>query len=319
MSAIAGPVTEARAGFWHEALLYDGEDEFVERAGAFVDDGVRAGEPVFVVAARSKVEQLRAQFGADTPGIAYADVNDLGHNPARIIPAWSRFLADHHGNGPVRGIGEPIDADRSGAELVECHVHEVLLNRAFGDVNRDFWLLCPYDTSTLAPEVLATARHTHPYVANGHGACISEAFDGHTGLERVLELPLSPVPASAVTHAFAGEDLSDVRRVAGAFAERGGLSRERIGEFVLGVHEVAANSVRHGPGHGVLSLWDGSDRLLAQVDDTGCFADPLAGRAEPDISACSGRGLWLTNQLFDLVQIRSFASGAVVRMHYLIR
>ena len=319
MSTIAGPVIEARGGFWHEACFYEGDDEFVDRAAAFVDDGLRVGEPVLVVAARRKVEELRARIGADVDGVAYADMNDVGHNPARIIPAWHRFLADHGGNGPLRGIGEPIHAGRSDDELVECHVHEALLNRAFADVRRDFWLLCPYDISALSPDVVASARRTHPYLANGTGPCVHGAFHRHTNVDDVLSLPLSGVPADAVTYTFDGDDLSDVRRVAGAFAERSGLARERVGDFVLGVHEVAANSVGHGPGHGVLSLWTQPDRLMAQVDDTGRILDPLVGRVEPDLGAGSGRGLWLTNRLFDLVQIRSLASGAVVRMHFVIR
>jgi anti-sigma regulatory factor (Ser/Thr protein kinase) len=319
MSTIAGPVPKVRAGFWHEALLYDGDDEFVERTAAFVDDGLRAGEPVLVLAARPKLEPLRERIGAGTKGVTFVDVDDLGRNPACIMPAWRRLLADHGGDGPVRGIGEPIHVGQSGDELVECQVHEALLNRAFQDVVRSFWLLCPYDAGALAPDVLATARNTHPFVANGHGGGEHGAFDRDVCVDLVLGLPLSPVPPHAITVAFAGDDLSDVRRIASAFAERGGLTRERVGDFVLGVHEVAANSVRHGPGHGVLSLWMQPDRLIAQVDDEGRIVDPLVGRVEPDFDGCSGRGLWLTNQLFDLVQIRSFASGAVVRMHLLTR
>jgi anti-sigma regulatory factor (Ser/Thr protein kinase) len=319
MSAIAGSRTEARVGFWHEALFYEGDDEFIERTAAFVDDGRRAGEPVLVVAAAPKVERLRARLGADTVGVTYADMDDVGRNPALIIPAWRQFLAEHAGNGPVRGIGEPIHAGRTGDELVECHVHEALLNRAFADIARDFRLMCPYDTRTLARDVVATARDTHPYVANGHGACARGAFDDGSVVDRVLRLPLSPVPANAVTYVFSGDDLSELRAVSESFAERAGVPHERVGDFVLGVHEVAVNSVHHGPGRGVLSLWEAPDRVLAQVDDTGRFSDPLAGRLEPDVGACSGRGLWLTNRLFDLVQIRSFASGAVVRMHFVTR
>ena len=88
---------------------------------------------------------------------------------------------------------------------------------------------------------------------------------------------------------------------------------------MLGVHEVAANSVRHGPGHGELSLWQRSDRLIAQVRDPGGIDDPLVGRIEPAVAALTGRGLWLANRLFDLVQIRSTHAGAVVRMHFVLR
>ena len=74
MSTIAGPVTKAREGFWHEALFYDGDDEFVDHAAGFVDDGLRLGEPVLVVAARPKVDALRARLGADVEGVTYADM-----------------------------------------------------------------------------------------------------------------------------------------------------------------------------------------------------------------------------------------------------
>ncbi len=45
---------------------------------------------------------------------------------------------------PVRGIGEPVNDRRTGAELAECQVHEELLNVAF-EGGSPFWLLCPYD------------------------------------------------------------------------------------------------------------------------------------------------------------------------------
>ena len=194
-----------------------------------------------------------------------------------------------------------------------------MLNRAFEDSKRDFWLLCPYDVSTLAPDVVDTAHHTHPHVASGDFASVPGTFDRVRGVDEVLRLPLSPVPKGAIEQAFEGDDLSGVRSVASDFATCSGVAPDRVDDFVLGVHEVAANSVRHGPGHGVLSLWTRPGWLMAEVHDSGRIEDPLVGRAEPDIDDGSGRGLWLTNQLFDLVQIRSNGTGAVVRMHYVIR
>jgi anti-sigma regulatory factor (Ser/Thr protein kinase) len=41
----------------------------------------------------------------------------------------------------------------------------------------------------------------------------------------------------------------------------------------------------------------------------------MADRIRPDQLAWGGRGLWLANQLCDLVQIRSGARGTVVRLH----
>jgi hypothetical protein len=39
------------------------------------------------------------------------------------------------------------------------------------------------------------------------------------------------------------------------------------------------------------------------------------GRGKPTADRGSGFGLWLANQLCDLVQIRSFSTGSVVRLH----
>jgi anti-sigma regulatory factor (Ser/Thr protein kinase) len=45
------------------------------------------------------------------------------------------------------------------------------------------------------------------------------------------------------------------------------------------------------------------------------IGDPLAGREEPRGEQHSGRGLWIANQLCDLVQVRSYATRSVVRLH----
>ena len=95
MSTRAGPVTQERGGFWHEAWPYTGDVEFVDRAASFVDEGVCRGEAVLVVVDGGKIEKLRAAMGGDVPGVAYADMSDVGHNPARIIPVWRRFLDAH--------------------------------------------------------------------------------------------------------------------------------------------------------------------------------------------------------------------------------
>jgi hypothetical protein len=41
--------------------------------------------------------------------VKFVDMAKLGRNPARIIPAWQKFVDQHSGYGrPVRGIGEPF-------------------------------------------------------------------------------------------------------------------------------------------------------------------------------------------------------------------
>ena len=44
------------------------------------------------------------------------------------------------------------------------------------------------------------------------------------------------------------------------------------------------------------------------------IVEPLAGRLRPLNPARGGNGLWLANQLCDLVQVRSSEAGTVVRL-----
>ena len=100
-----------------------------------------------------------------------------------------------------------------------------------------------------------------------------------------------------------------------AAARDAGLDPIRGEEFQLAVSEIAANSVRHAGGMGLLRVSTEASSVVAEVRDPGRIADPLAGRQRPEIDQVGGYGLWIANQLCDLMQIRSFDDGNVVRLH----
>ncbi len=150
-------------GYQHEAFLYEGYDEFLRGTLEFIQDAVAAEEPVLVVVDSDKIDSLRAELNGGGNGVLFADMAEVGANPARIIPAWQDFLDEHAApHRRVRGIGEPIRSGQSPAELAEGQRHEALLNLAFADPS--FWLLCPYDVVTLDSDVIDEARRTHPAV-----------------------------------------------------------------------------------------------------------------------------------------------------------
>src|SRR6478672_5909202 len=121
-------------GYRHEALLYAGHDEFMAGVLGFVEGAVDVGEPILVVLEASKITDLKRVLGTRADRVQFADMAEVGKNPARIIPAWQRFVADHAGaRVRLRGIGEPIWAGRSAPVLAECQRHEALLNLAFDD------------------------------------------------------------------------------------------------------------------------------------------------------------------------------------------
>ena len=84
---------------------------------------------------------------------------------------------------------------------------------------------------------------------------------------------------------------------------------------MLAVAELAANSVRHGGGRGILRLWRENGSVICEIRDRGTIADPLAGRRAPTLEQLGGRGLWLANAVCDLVQVRTGPQGTAVRLH----
>jgi anti-sigma regulatory factor (Ser/Thr protein kinase) len=234
----------------------------------------------------------------------------LGHNPARIIPAWHDFLARH--SGPVRGIGEPIWAGRRGPELIECQLHEALLNVAFAET-QGFTLLCPYDVTTLDDSVVHEACCSHPTVNEEP----SHAFRAAERLLAPFESPLPPPPAQARLLGFELDSVGEVRQLTRQYAAE--LEGERAEDLVLAVAELAANSIRHGGGRGILRIWHDGDTLVCEVRDRGRIRDPLAGRHIPDVEWLGGRGLWIANSVCDLVQVRSTAQGTAVRLHMAVK
>lgn len=312
--------TNSQEGYRHEAFLYTGHDEFMAGVLAFVREGMAAREPVLVVVSEPKLAALRDALDgdrADGSPVEFADMGEVGDNPARIIPAWQEFLERHAALGRrVRGVGEPICPERAGAELDECHRHEELLNVAFPGTR--FSLLCPYDVATLDAAVVEEARRTHPFVRDGASAAAiaSPRFPGVASLARPSAEPLSEPPGDVAQLAFGRRTLGDLRRVVRACAVGAGVEHERMLDLVLAANEVATNSVLHGGGKGVLRTWREPDAVVCEVRDAGHgIGDPLAGRRRPGRTHPGGRGLWLANQLADLVQVRVLDGHGVVRVH----
>jgi anti-sigma regulatory factor (Ser/Thr protein kinase) len=82
---------------------------------------------------------------------------------------------------------------------------------------------------------------------------------------------------------------------------------------VAAINEIATNSLQHGGGRGELRVWTDGGWLVCAVSDSGHLTAPLAGKLPP--AANDGAGLWLANQLTDLVQIRSTPDGTEIRVH----
>jgi anti-sigma regulatory factor (Ser/Thr protein kinase) len=174
--------------------------------------------------------------------------------------------------------------------------------------------VCPYDTSSLAPDVIDEALRTHPYVSDGHSHA-SATYAGADAWSAPFDATLPEPPDQTLTLRVRGGDLRLTREtLRRALAERG-FSQEKTHDFVLAVHEILVNSVRHGGGTGTLRLWGRDGTAIAEISDRGWIEDPLVGRSLPLGTPSGGRGVWLAHQLCDLVQIRSRPGRTTVRLH----
>ncbi len=296
--------------FRHEALIYSGAQEFLDGSVPFLRAGLEAGEPALVAVCRARMELLEDELGDGALEIRFADMEGLGRNPARIIPFWRQFV-DELGGRPGRGIGEPVWPGRGCHEIDECRRHESLLNVAFA--GRPAWsLLCPYDAGALAGEVLDRIADSHQQVV---GKGVAEEVCGYLDQVDCFAGEFPGRPPLMDAFGFARDGLPQARRRVGEAAALVGLAADRVADLVLAASELAANSVVHGGGTGTLRIWRDGERLVVEIEDRGMIEEPLAGRVRPEQTQVSGRGLWLANQLCDLVQIRSGAQGTTVRLH----
>lgn len=299
------------AAAWHWALFYEDEPQYVDGVLRFVNDALDAQRPVFVAVPPAKGELLREHLTDAGDRVRVADMTDVGRNPNRIIPAIRSFI-DEHRDRRVSFVGEPIWAGRTPAEVAEATRHEALINTAFDGLGAE--VLCPYDVAGLDADVLAYAFRTHPELldAAGRRQASGRYEEPHAVWQRVAHL--SPVPLDAYALNVARTELGVLRKATRLVAGEARLMPGRADDLVLAVSELATNSILHGGGTASVRLWSDPGIVYCEVQDAGAVRDPLVGRRAPDSGAGTGRGLWIVNQLSDLVQLHSSAAGTTVRI-----
>ena len=178
--------------------------------------------------------------------------------------------------------------------------------------DRTFRLLCPYDAVSLDATVVSDAETTHPYTHGGSGP--NPAYRADALLDGTFDEALPPAPDGRIEMTFGHHDLGRLRRFVAREAARAGTIGPAADDLVQAVDEIAANAIIHGGVPGTARCWTDGPWFVCQIEGAGTFTDPLAGRRRPAPEATGGRGLWLANQLCDLVQLRNTTTGTLVRL-----
>lgn len=308
MEGAAGAAPER---FHHAAFLYRTPDEFTTVVLDFIEAGVSADEAVLVAAAGPCLRQLRARLNGLGELLTWADTVGAGTNP-RGVTAAIRSFADEHRGQPVRCVQEPVRYSRSGEELREAIRHEGLLKLVLA--GRPVTMLCAYDLRHHAGAISCVER-THPVVIQEGRRRPSRSYAAGAVIPAECDEPLSPPPRGAVVLPYC-HDQAAVRRLTAEHARQAGLSPDRVGDLVIAVGELTGNTLAHTEGPGTLTIWVASGEIICQVEDTGQISDPLVGTRRPDPAAYErGAGLWVVNQLCDLVQMRTGPGGTTFRVH----
>ena len=308
----ATPV-RAQQSYRHEAFLWHDKTDFTSGLVPFITDGLDGGEPVMVALVPEHTTWVQNALGERSTEVEFVNMGELGLNPARIIPAWQSFLDRHANEGqPVRGIGEPIWPGRRPEELLECQLHEALLNVAV-DPEIPFWLICPYDAENLGPDVVEEAHRSHPVLVEADSYSGSGKYGGRPHVDSLFSSPLEEPATAPIELLFDPADIGSLEERVTAELVVTGLAVESATQLATATQRLAVCSLHRGAAHGRVRLWREPHALICEVVDDIVVHDLLLGRRVP--LGEEHDGLWMANQLCDLVQLRSTTSGTTVRVH----
>jgi hypothetical protein len=303
----------AEQSYRHEAFLWHDRTDFTDGLVPFISEGLAAGEPVMVATVAEHTHWLREALGQEGDQVRFFDMAELGRNPANIIPAWQKFIdTQASGSRPARGVGEPIWAERQADELIECQLHEALLNVAV-DPMTPFWLVCPYDAERLEPAVIDEAYRSHPVVIEADVYKGSTQYAGQAHLEVMLGSELPSLVGEPTTIPFTAKNLDRLRAFLKLEGHVAGLTVQQACALATATQGLAAGSLERGATGGTIRIWRQPRSVVYEVIDGTYVDDPLAGRRAPLVDTADA--LWTANQLCDLVQLRSTPAGTVVRAH----
>jgi anti-sigma regulatory factor (Ser/Thr protein kinase) len=293
----------------HNALVYDGDDEYVGRAVPFLREGLEAGQGAVVAATRPRLAVMREALGADVGSVTFVDVSSSYTRPARTLAAYHAVYADELSRHSfVRAVADVQFGDDP-REWDMWTGYEAVFNRSFAHLPA--WVLCSYSGQQLPDPVREGVWRTHPEVVERGGWNASDRFSDPAQLLR--DAGPAPAALSGLRPIAVDADLETFReRLAREMtAER--VPDSRVLDLLLAATEVATNAMTHGGGIAVARVGRADGRFVCEIVDRGPgFDDPTAGYLAPRPGV--GSGLWIARRLTWQVDCFRGPDGFTVRL-----
>ncbi|MEU8146056.1 sensor histidine kinase [Nonomuraea sp. NPDC048901] len=297
--------------FKHVAVSYDSNAAFLRLTVPRVRAALAHDRRVIVATSADKLRLLDEALGDEARQIDRRDSRTWYIHPPRTLAAYHEYTRGRR----TLVIGEIPWPERGERETREWIRYESVLNAALEDAKAV--ALCLYNPRTTPAAVLEYQPAIHPLLLDATGEAVSTGFVRPH--ELVLNGDLEPLPAPSgrvATVSFTAREIKGLRHTVRDYASAAGMDVNLIGSLVLSVSEIAANSVEHGAGHGMIKMWVSGGEMICEIADPGgALDDPLPGYIPPEPESPRGYGLWISRQLCDYVDLRAENGTLRVRLH----
>jgi anti-sigma regulatory factor (Ser/Thr protein kinase) len=300
-------------GYFHEALCYSSDDEFLTIGVPFLLDGVQAGEPTLLALDDHRADMIRAAMPT-TQGLTFLNGRDMYARPASVIQFYRQLLADHVavGAGQIRILGE-LTPSSFGVTWDWWARYEAAINHAYDDF--PLWTMCAFDTRLVPEPILDDVWQTHPRSVTAQERHVVNArfVDPKDFLNRRRPVADDPIQRAVPVIELINPSPAAARQAV-IDADPGTLPAKDIEDLTVAVSEAVTNAICHGRPAVRMAVWIGTDRVIVTVRDAGGGpSDPFAGLL-PMRKDVGGLGLWLVHQLCSHVTLEHHDDGFTLRL-----
>jgi anti-sigma regulatory factor (Ser/Thr protein kinase) len=301
--------------FFHEAAVYDTDEEFLGVVTPFLRAGVAAGEPTLLGVNRRQEGLVREALDGDVEGVTLLAGDAQYANPLSALRLNTALFSNHveAGASRVRIVGE-VPHPGTGAAWDGWVRYEAAINHLYSAL--PVWGICPYDTRNTPADVLADVRRLHTHLATPGGSVPSAGYtDPAEFLAERAALAIDVLERTAPHVELDDPRPADGRHAVAALARAAGLDDDGTDDAVLAVNEAVSNALAHGLPPVRMRAWASADRVVVAVSDGGAGpTDPFAGLLPGRPSGLhAGLGLWVLNQVCSRVALTHGAAGFTVR------